>query len=71
MTFEPPVIAMATGIEVVGILLGSLPLIISALEHYADGVRRITIFCEFSRTDNCTVGLNHEENEGVRERLSR
>jgi hypothetical protein len=62
---------MATGIEIVGILLGSLPLIISALEHYAHGVRGITTLCELKRTDKCTLGLNHEEHEGVRERLSR
>ena len=28
-----------SGIEVAGIVLGSIPLVISALEHYAEGVR--------------------------------
>jgi hypothetical protein len=33
-----------SGLEVVGVVLGSIPLIISALEHYADGVRNIKGF---------------------------
>jgi hypothetical protein len=28
-----------TGFEVVGVVLGSIPLLISALEHYSDGVK--------------------------------
>jgi hypothetical protein len=27
-----------TGFEVVGVILGAIPLVISALEHYGDGV---------------------------------
>lgn len=30
------------GIEAAGIVLGSIPLVISALEHYADGVGQAT-----------------------------
>lgn len=30
-----------SGLEIAGVVLGSIPLIISALEHYADGVRTI------------------------------
>ncbi|OCL04530.1 hypothetical protein AOQ84DRAFT_380493 [Glonium stellatum] len=38
-----------SGFEAVGIVLGSLPLIISALEHYRDGVRTIQIWRRYDR----------------------
>jgi hypothetical protein len=28
------------GLEIAGVVLGSIPLIISALEHYSDGVHK-------------------------------
>jgi hypothetical protein len=33
--------AMVTGVEIAGIILGSIPLIISGLEHYAEGIGTI------------------------------
>jgi hypothetical protein len=36
-----------SGLEVVGVVLGSLPLVVSALEHYADGVRTIRRMLEY------------------------
>lgn len=38
---------MATGIEVAGIVLAVLPLFISALEHYENGMDPIRAFLEF------------------------
>ena len=35
----PPTIATMSGFEVVGVVLGSIPLLITALERYRDGVR--------------------------------
>ena len=32
---------MVTGVETAGLVLGSLPLVVSALEHYAEGVNTI------------------------------
>jgi hypothetical protein len=32
-----------SGLEVVGIVLGAVPLVISALEHYAEGVKAIRV----------------------------
>jgi hypothetical protein len=40
---------MLTGIEVAGVVLGVLPLVISALEHYAEGVGTIKRFLKFQR----------------------
>lgn len=40
---------MATPIEVVGLVLGALPLLISALEHYGDGVRTIQKWRKYER----------------------
>ncbi|KAF2672437.1 hypothetical protein BT63DRAFT_422895 [Microthyrium microscopicum] len=39
-----------SGFEVVGVVLGGIPLIISALEHYADGVTTIKHMIEFENT---------------------
>lgn len=36
-----------SGIEVVGIVLGSIPLLISGLEHYADGIRTMKNMWEY------------------------
>ena len=36
-----------SGIEVVGIVLGSIPLLISGLEHYAEGIRTIKNMWEY------------------------
>lgn len=33
-----------SGFEIAGIVLGSLPLVISALEHYESGMDRVTVF---------------------------
>jgi hypothetical protein len=38
-----------TGVEIVGLVLATLPLIISALEHYAEGVHTIKAFRKFER----------------------
>jgi hypothetical protein len=40
---------MATGIEVVGLVLAVLPLIISAFEHYEEGVSTIEKFLRYKR----------------------
>jgi len=40
---------MASGIEVVGLVLAVLPLIISALEHYEEGVSTIDKFLRYKR----------------------
>ena len=39
-----------SGFEVAGIVLGSIPLVISALEHYAEGVRNL-VLAEHTITD--------------------
>lgn len=38
---------MATGLEIAGVVLGSLPLIIAALEHYAQGVAAAKRFLRY------------------------
>ncbi|KAK4629102.1 hypothetical protein CLAFUW4_07777 [Fulvia fulva] len=38
-----------SGIEIIGVVLGAIPLVISGLEHYADGVRTIKVICGASR----------------------
>lgn len=38
-----------SGVEIAGIVLGSIPLVISGLEHYADGIRTIQVLCNASR----------------------
>jgi hypothetical protein len=38
------------GIEVVGIILSSLPLVISAVEHYRDGLQPIKEYTHYERT---------------------
>jgi hypothetical protein len=35
------ILCSMSGIEVAGLILGSIPLLISALEHYAEGVHTI------------------------------
>jgi hypothetical protein len=40
---------MVTGVETAGLILGSLPLIISALEHYAEGVGTIEKWWRYKR----------------------
>lgn len=35
---------MLTGVEIAGLVLGSLPLLISAIEHYNDGLHPIKVF---------------------------
>lgn len=35
-----------SGFEIVGVVLGSVPLVVAALEHYADGVRIPSIVIE-------------------------
>ena len=40
---------MVTGVETAGIILGSIPLIISALEHYAEGVGTIEKWWRYKR----------------------
>lgn len=41
---------MATGIEVAGLILGSFPLIVNALEHYGEGLEAMQDWARF-RTD--------------------
>ena len=41
---------MATGIEVAGLILGSFPLVVSALEHYGEGLEAMQNWARF-RTD--------------------
>jgi len=43
---------MATGIEAAGLVLATFPLVISALEHYANGMRTIKYFHKFERELN-------------------
>lgn len=38
-----------SGIEIAGLVLGSIPLVISGLEHYAEGVRTIRKFRQSTR----------------------
>lgn len=38
-----------SGIEIIGVVLGAIPLVISGFEHYADGVRTIKVICGASR----------------------
>lgn len=38
-----------SGFEVAGIILGSIPLVISALEHYSDGVRTLKRWRSYDR----------------------
>lgn len=38
-----------SGIEIVGVVLGAIPLVVSGLEHYADGVRAIKVICGASK----------------------
>lgn len=38
-----------SGLEVVGVVLGSIPLVISALEHYRDGLRTIQRWRKYDR----------------------
>lgn len=40
---------MATGIEILGLVLAVLPLVISALEHYEEGVSTIEKFFRYKR----------------------
>lgn len=50
-----------SGIEVVGVVLGSIPLIISALEHYHDGVWTIQRWRRYKRERQSLVrSLNTE-----------
>ena len=41
---------MTTGIEVAGLILGSFPLVVSALEHYGEGLEAMQEWARF-RTD--------------------
>jgi hypothetical protein len=47
-----------SGFEIAGIVLGSIPLIVVALEHYAEGVR--SIYTSRIITDTIPA-LNHKE----------
>lgn len=38
-----------SGFEIVGVVLGAIPLIISGLEHYAEGVATIKVVCRAAR----------------------
>ena len=40
---------MASGIEIAGLVLGSIPLLVSALEHYAEGVETIERWWRYQR----------------------
>jgi hypothetical protein len=40
---------MVTGVETAGLILGSIPLIISALEHYAEGIETIGKWWRYKR----------------------
>lgn len=40
---------MVTGVETAGIILGSIPLIVSALEHYAEGISTIEKWWKYKR----------------------
>ena len=40
---------MVTGVETAGLVLGSIPLVVSALEHYAEGVTTITKWWSYKR----------------------
>ena len=40
---------MLTGVETAGLVLGSIPLLVSALEHYAEGVNTIERWWRFER----------------------
>ena len=40
---------MATGIEITGLVLGAFPLLLSGVEHYAEGVDTIARWCRYER----------------------
>lgn len=44
-----------SGLEVIGVVLGSIPLIISALEHYRDGATAIKRFRRYDREKQSVV----------------
>ncbi|KAL9118229.1 MAG: hypothetical protein Q9187_005228 [Circinaria calcarea] len=46
---------MVTGIETAGLVLGSLPIVISALEHYAEGISTIVKWWHFKKEIQCLV----------------
>lgn len=41
-----------SGLEVAGLVLGSIPLVISALEHYKEGLRSVQIWRKYAREIN-------------------
>lgn len=57
---RPKVVHMS-GIEVVGIVLGTIPLLISAIEHYPDGVSAIQRWRRFQREHKLLVGSLRRE----------
>lgn len=60
------------GIEVVGILLSSLPLVISAVEHYRDGLQPLKEYTHYDRTlRGLRIRLRIQQNlfEGTLKRL--
>lgn len=40
---------MVTGVETAGLVLASIPLVVSALEHYAEGVNTVTKWWSYRR----------------------
>ncbi|KAK4442064.1 hypothetical protein QBC34DRAFT_37370 [Podospora aff. communis PSN243] len=40
---------MVSGLEIAGVILASIPLIISALEHHGKGVTMLRVLCEYER----------------------
>lgn len=57
-----------SGFEVAGIVLGAIPLVISALEHYSDGV---CLTQEFDAVKLTKADSSDEEYEELRHRIRR
>jgi hypothetical protein len=53
------------GFGIAGVVLGSIPLIISALEHYGHGVRGSLVRTARLSANPCGLGCSYEEHEGV------
>ncbi|KAH9900378.1 hypothetical protein F4778DRAFT_138768 [Xylariomycetidae sp. FL2044] len=51
-----------SGLEVVGVVLGTLPLIISALEHYQGGLNKVTTWRSYTKVlQNVSIRLQTEQ----------
>lgn len=61
-----------SGLEIAGVVLGSIPLLISALEHYQQGIRTVQRWLKYDREIRCLIRNLKSENcklENVCEKL--